>query len=203
MSTIPSLGGPPPVPPVPVRRFTVDEYHRLIQTGILPEDERCELINGWIVPKMTRNPPHDLALGLVEDELTRRLPAGWFRRDQSAVTAGSVSEPGPDVGLVRGTRRDYGARHPGPQDMGLIVEVADTTLAYDRGLKLDLYARAGIPVYWIVNLVDRQVEVYTDPTGPGPAPGYRQRRDFGPADEVPLVLDGAEVGRIPVRDLLP
>ncbi|HZY89283.1 MAG TPA: Uma2 family endonuclease [Gemmataceae bacterium] len=203
MSTIPSMGGLPPIPPVPIRRFTVDEYHRMIDAGILREGDRHELLNGWIVPKMTRNPPHDLALGLVEDALLQRMPAGWFRRGQSAVTVSSDSEPEPDVAVVRGDRRDYGSRHPGPQDMGLAVEVSDSTLAQDRTVKLQIYARARVPVYWIVNLPDTRVEVYTDPTGPDPAPAYRQRRDFGPADEVPLVLDGAEVGRIPVRDLLP
>src|SRR5437879_2759432 len=81
------------VPPVPVRRFTVAEYHRMIEAGILGEDEPYELLEGWIVPKMTRNPPHDLALGLAEDEIGRLLPANWFRRDQSAVTAGG-SDPG-------------------------------------------------------------------------------------------------------------
>ena len=203
MSTIPSVGGLPPLPPLPVRRFTVDEYHRMIETGILNEEDRHELLNGWIVPKMTRNPPHDLSLSLVEAELERRLPAGWFRRIQSAVTASSDSEPEPDVAVVRGNRRDYSSRHPGPQDMGLAVEVSDATLAQDRTVKLPIYARTRVPVYWIVNPPDGRVEVYTDPTGPDPAPAYRQRRDFGPADEVPLVLDGTEVARIPVRDLLP
>jgi Uma2 family endonuclease len=175
----------------------------MIDAGILREGDRHELLNGWIVLKMTRNPPHDLSLSLVERELELRLPAGWFRRIQSAVTASNDSEPEPDAAVVRGDRRDYGHRHPGPQDMGLAVEVSDSTLAQDRTVKLPIYARARVPVYWIVNLPDMRVEVYTDPTGPDPAPAYRQRRDFGPADEVPLVLDGTEVGRIPVRDLLP
>jgi Uma2 family endonuclease len=94
-------------------------------------------------------------------------------------------------------------RHPAPQDTGLVVEVSDSTLQDDRTLKARLYARSAIPVYWIINLIAGQVEVYTDPTGPDPSPAYRQRQDYSAADAVPLVLDGVEVARIPVRDLLP
>jgi Uma2 family endonuclease len=188
--------------PLSLRRFTVAEYHRMIAAGILKEGEPYELLEGWIVRKMTRNPPHDLALGLAEDEIGRRLPAGWFRRDQSGMTTAD-SEPEPDVAIVRGNRRDYGERHPGPQDLGLVVEIADSSLALDRGLKARLYARAAIAIYWIVNLPDSQIEVYTDPTGPGPEPAYQQHRDYAATEAVPLILDGVEIGQIPVRDLLP
>lgn len=203
MSTIPSTEGLPPIPTLPVRRFTVEEYHRLIETGILQEGDPYELLNGWIVPKMTRNPPHDVALGLVEDEINRHLPPGWFRRGQSAMTASPDSEPEPDVAVVRGNRRDYGDRHPGPQDMGLVIEVADTSLRRDRGEKLRLYARTLVPIYWIVNLINSRVEVYAEPTGPAPTPRYQRRRNYGTDDSAPLVLDGVEVDRIPVRALLP
>jgi hypothetical protein len=105
--------------------------------------------------------------------------------------------------VVRGPRRLYANRHPGPADTALAAEVAESSLSHDRNFKGPLYARANIPVYWIINIVDARVEVYTDPTGPDPNPRYRQRQDYGPGEEVPLVLDGVEVGRIPVRDLLP
>jgi Uma2 family endonuclease len=203
MSTIiPPLSNSGPMPPLPVRRFTVDEYHRMIQSGIIPAEERCELLDGWIVLKMTRSPLHDLALGLAEDEIDRRLPQGWFRRGQSAVTT-TESEPEPDLVVVRGRRRDYDTHHPGPAAIGMIVEIADSSHSQDRTVKGPLYARAGIPVYWIINLLDRILEVHTDPTGPDPAPAYRQRRDYPVGDLVPLVLDGPEIDRIPVADLLP
>ncbi len=184
-------------------QLTVEQYHRLLAAGVLGEGSRHELLAGWIVAQTVGSPAHALAVGLVSDEVERRLPVGWFRRSRSAATLSGDSEPEPDVAVIRGGRRDYASRHPGPQDTGLAVEVSDATLAQDRTVKLPIYARARVPVYWIVNLPDRRVEVYTDPTGPAPAPTYRQRRDFGPADEVPLVLDGTEVTRIPVRDLLP
>jgi len=98
---------------------------------------------------------------------------------------------------------DYAARHPAPAEVGLLAEVADSSLSQDRGAKARLFARASIPVYWIVNLADRQIEVCTDPTGPHATPHYRQQTIYRGDDLVPLVLDGQEIARIPVRDLLP
>jgi Uma2 family endonuclease len=113
------------------------------------------------------------------------------------------SEPEPDVAVIRGLREDYVARHPGPEDVGLLVEVAEASLDRDRGWKKRIYAAAEIPVYWIVNLVDREIEVFTRPSGPSDQPDYGTRQVFLPGDQVPVVLDGNEVGWIAARDLLP
>ncbi|SRR5579883_1371207 len=194
---------PPAIPPLPVRRFTVDEYHQMIQAGILGEDDDVELLEGWIVPKMPRNPPHDTMISIVMDDiLTPRLPGGYHCRGQSAITTAD-SEPEPDIAVVRGPKRDYLARHPGPADMALVVEVSDSSLSRDRTHKARIFARASVPVYWIINLVDRQVEVFTDPTGPDPAPAYRARQVYRAGDLVPFVVDGRELGPIPAQDLLP
>ena len=194
---------PPIVPPLPVRRFTVDEYHRMIQAGILGEDDDVELLEGWIVPKMSKNPPHDTMISIIMmDVLTPRLPGGWHCRGQSAATTAD-SEPEPDIAVVRGPKRDYLVRHPGPSDLAMVVEVADSSLPRDRLEKVRIYARAAVPVYWIINLVDGQVEVYTDPTGPDAGPVYRTRHDYRPGDMVPFVVDGRELGPIPVQELLP
>jgi Uma2 family endonuclease len=194
---------PAVIPPFPVRRFTVDEYHQMIQTGILGDDDDDELLEGWIVPKMPRNPPHDAMISIIMmDVLTPRLPAGLHCRGQSAITT-SDSEPEPDIAVVRGPKRHYLVRHPGPADMALVVEVADSSLPRDRSLKAQIYARASVPVYWIVNLVDHQLEVYTDPTGPDASPTYRARQDYRSGDMVPFVVDGRELGPIPAQDLLP
>jgi Uma2 family endonuclease len=191
------------VPPVPVRRFTVAEYHRLIQIGVLGEDDDVELLEGWIVPKMGRNPPHDAVISIIMiDVLAPRLSRGWFCRGQSAVTTPN-SEPEPDIAVVRGATRDYLTRHPGPADMALVVEVSESSLLTDRSLKGSVYAAASVPVYWIVNLLDRQIEVYTDPTGPAIAPCYRTRWDYRAGDLVPLTIDGSDIGSIPAQDLLP
>lgn len=189
-------------PSLPVYRFTVDEYHRLIQTGFLTEDSNVELLEGLLVPKMSRNPPRDIALELADEAIRPRLPAGWRIRNQSAVTT-TDSEPEPDLSVVRGDARSRRGRHPRASEVGLLVEVSDTTLTRDREDKGRLYARAEIGCYWIVNLIDRHIEVYSDPTGPTEAPTYRQRQVYRVGDVVPLVLDGQLVAEIPVADLLP
>jgi Uma2 family endonuclease len=198
---VPTL--PPVIPPVPVRRFTVDEYHQMIQSGILGEDDNVELLEGWIVPEMPRNPVHDALIAWIHNRtLTPRLRAGWFCRGQSAITTPD-SEPEPDLALIRGSERDYVNRHPGPADTALAVEIADSSLSRDRSIKTRIYAAAGVPVYWIINLIDGQIEVYTLPTGPDPVPDYRRRQDYKRSDMVPLVVDGIELGPIPGSDLLP
>ncbi|MEX2118365.1 MAG: Uma2 family endonuclease [Pirellulales bacterium] len=187
--------------PFPVRRFTVEEYHRLGKLGVLTEDDRVELLDGWIVPKTNLNPSHSVSVQLVDDAVRKQLPAGWCIRIQDAITTAD-SEPEPDVAVVRGSIRDYTSRHPGPDDIGLVVEVADTSLARDR-YKCALYGRSAIAAYWIVNLIDRRIEVYGDPTGLDANPGYRRRADYGEDDQVPLFVDGREIARLQVRDLLP
>ena len=191
-----------PPPHLPLHRFTVAEYHRMIQSGVFTEDNKVELLEGWIVHKMSRNPPHDTCLRCTQKQIERRLPIGWDIRTQSGITT-LDSEPEPDLAVVQGDERTYETRHPGPPDIGTLIEVADSTLHLDRGDKARLYARASIVIYWIINLVDRQVEVHTDPTGPDAAPHYRQRQVFSSADAVPFILDGQQVALIPVQDLLP
>jgi Uma2 family endonuclease len=114
----------------------------------------------------------------------------------------ATSEPEPDAAVVRGGLRDYPDRHPGASDVILVVEVADASLERDQTLKKRIYAKAGIPVYWIVNLLERRLEVHRDPSGPSESPGYRTHEDLGPEDHVRLVIDGKEVARIAVADLL-
>src|SRR5262249_62096530 len=96
-----------------------------------------------------------------------RPPAGWSARMEQPVRIPAYDEPEPDISIVRGANADYRSRVPGPADVAMLVEVSDSTLGQDQGLKLAAYARDGIPVYWIVNLVDRQVEVYTRPVKAG------------------------------------
>jgi Uma2 family endonuclease len=168
------------MPPEPVRRLTVQEYHKIIQAGILQEDEAFELLEGWLVPKMVRNAPHDLALVLAEDEIGKRLPPAWIRRVQSGVTT-SDSEPEPDIAVVRGPRRRHHQQHPGPKDIEMVVEVSDATLRRDQTVKQRINARAKIPVYWIINLLEMQIEVYSEPTGSKEKARFRQRRNYAAA----------------------
>jgi Uma2 family endonuclease len=188
--------------PVPVGRISVEKYHEMIRQGILTANDRMELLDGILVSKMTIKPPHRLATELTREALDRILPEGWHVKSQMPVTL-ATSEPEPDGMVVRGKPRDYGDRHPSPQEVALVVEVADSTLLTDRALKKALYAQAGIAAYWIVNLIDRQVEVYQEPTGEAEPPTYATRRDCGPLDEIPVIIEGHEVGRASVADLLP
>jgi len=188
--------------PSSLRQFTVDEYHRLIETGILVEGEPIELLEGMLVRKMTRNPPHDTAMGKLEDQLLMRLPTGWLRRCQCAITL-PTSEPEPDVTIARGNRNTYRQRHPGPLDIGLVAEVSDSSLDLDQGLKLRIYAEARIAVYWIVNIPDDRIEVYTQPTGTGLAAAYTSVQHLGPADSLVLTLGGVALPAILVSDILP
>ena len=201
---MPTLAAPPPALSNlgSLRRFSVEDYHQMIHVGILDENDDVELIEGHVVNKMSRNPPHDGTIQLVSDLLREVLPPDWCVRDQSAVTLAD-SVPEPDVCLARGTRRSYLTSHPGPADIGLVVEVSDSTLAFDRTDKARIYARAGIEIYWIVNLVDRQIEVYTLPTGPSASPGYARRDDVLIGGSVSLLLDGVVIAALAVRDLLP
>lgn len=192
----------PAVPVEPLWRWSVDQYHAMIRTGVLTEDDPVELLDGWLVLKMPKNPAHCSSTVGARDAIASVLPPGWSARSQEPVTL-PTSEPEPDVAVVRGDRHRYAERHPGPQDTALVVEVADSSLQRDRTFKKRLYAQAGVAVYWIVNLVDNRVEVYTDPTGPGDRPDYLEQHEFAQDDEVPLAIEGREAGRIRVRDLLP
>lgn len=191
------------VPPVPIRRFTVAEYREMIRTGILKEDDAVELLEGWVVPKMPRNPEHDSAISILSVELLgKMLPDGWFCRGQSAIDTND-SQPEPDIAVVRGRPRDYRDHHPGPGEMALVIEVADSLLSRDRTLKARIYAAAGVPVYWIVNLADRCVEVYSEPSGAVAEPSYRRIEAFDAGAMLPRMIDGRQLPAIAVRDILP
>jgi Uma2 family endonuclease len=148
-----------------------------------------------------RNPPHEMSLRRMTARLPRRAP-GWFLQVQGAIALGA-SEPEPDGALLRGDETTCDGRLPTATDIGLLIEISDSTLAFDRRDKGRIYARAGIPVYWIVNVADKQIEVYTDPDATAEPPAYRTRTDYKPGDQLPVTLDGNPAGTIAVSDLLP
>jgi Uma2 family endonuclease len=188
-------------PPYPVRRFTVAEYEQISRLGIITEDDNVELLEGWIVPKMTKYPLHDGTIDLIQFLLSKLLPAGWFSRGQNVVVTAD-SEPEPDVAVVRGQPGDYRSRHPQGTDVALIIEVADSTVKRDRR-KAKIYARAGIPHYWIVNLDERQIESYSQPTGEGNNAVYKLQQILrGNEEQLTFILDGAAVGTLRVGELL-
>jgi Uma2 family endonuclease len=146
----------------PVWRLSIEQYHQMRQQGILTEADPIELLEGLLIQKMTKNPPHRIATRLVREVLESFNLAGWYVETQEPIST-MDSEPEPDVAVIRGNTRDYLDCHPGAADVALVIEVADSTLGRDRSLKKRLYARAGIANYWIVNLTDRRLEVYTNP----------------------------------------
>jgi Uma2 family endonuclease len=178
-----------------VYRINVDEYERMADAL---DEQRIELIDGYLVKKMAKNPPHIGTVDATLKALEATLP-GWWCRKEDPVRIPRFDEPEPDIAVVRGSRDDYWGRIPVPKDIALLVEVSDTTLDRDRGEKRAAYARRRIPIYWIINLVDRQVEVYSDP-GRG---RYRSTEVYQPGQNVPVVIAGSRVGRIAVNDILP
>jgi len=190
-------------PPFAVKRWSLDDYHRMIDLGILTEEDKVELLEGWIVPKMPRNPPHEDAIQNTDYLLRDILPKGWRVRVQSPVTiALAESEPEPDIYVHLVSRRKR-PRHPEPRDTALVIEVSDSTLAQDRAVKQKIYARGRVPVYWIINIGDRQIEVFSDPTGPSPKPKYRDSQIYRNGESVPVIIAGKEVGKLRASDMLP
>jgi Uma2 family endonuclease len=179
--------------------LTVLQYDRMVQDGVLEKRDRVELIEGLLVVKMSKKPPHVVAGKQGLDALSRVAPQGWHVAKGDPIVASDWSEPEPDLALVRGRPRDYLQRQVTATEVALVVEIAESSLATDRSEMGRVYAASGIPFYWIVNLVDGQVEVYS---GPGPA-GYQNRQDLKPGQELSVIVDGVEVGRIPVADILP
>lgn len=185
-------------------RFSVDQYHRMIESGILTEDERVELLEGVIVDMTPIGPLHRYTTRRSAGNLSKAIPSGWDVWMQDPVTL-EQSEPIPDIFVVRGSNDDYRHRHPGPADIGLLVETSDSSLGKDRGVKVPIYAAAKVQQYWIINLVQEQVEVHSDPhfhEKSGLAE-YRLRQVYRRGDTIALALDGKVVGQIAVSDLLP
>jgi Uma2 family endonuclease len=141
-------------------RWTRTEYYRLGELGFF-QNQRVELIDGRILEMSPRNPPHCITISLAFDVIRAAFGAGFYVRTQGALDLGTRSQPEPDIAVYPGAPNDYRDHHP--TTALLVVEVSDSTLAYDRGRKAAVYARAGIADYWIVNLIDRQIEVYRKP----------------------------------------
>lgn len=188
--------------PVRTRRWTRGEYDQLVADGRFRPDERLELLGGQLVVREPQGSRHAVAIELALRALQAAFGAGWRVRVQLPIALDGESEPEPDLSVVAGDPRANALVHPA--NPVLVVEIAETSLAFDREHKASLYARAGVPDYWIVNLVDRQVEVYRDPIAAPNAPfGWRyERRVIRGAGSVISPL-AEPTARIAAADLMP
>jgi len=187
--------------PLTLRRWTRAEYDRLVQLGVF-EGEPLELIGGELVVAEPQYPYHSSGISVAEYAIRAVLPLGWMVRTQAPVSLDDESEPEPDLVVVPGSPRDYRREHPARPV--LAVEVAESSLAFDRKRKGSLYARAGLADYWIVNLVDRILEVYRDPAPDRSAIygwGYGSVTTLAPPAVVTLLAFPSV--EIAVADLLP
>ena len=187
---------------VQVRRWTRDEYQRLADVGLLAPDERVELIEGEIIVVPPQRSRHAVGIRLAERKLRAVFSPAFDVLVQMPLALGPHSQPEPDLAVVAGSPRDFTEAHP--TSAVLVVEVSDTTLSYDRETKGSLYAAADIPEYWILKLVDRQLEMHRDPSAlPGARYGFGYRTRVialsGEVVDAPA-LAGA---RVAVDDLLP
>jgi Uma2 family endonuclease len=185
--------------------FSVAQYHQMAEKGILSAGDRVELLDGRIVMMSPIGPPHRRGVQRLTKLLASRLPADWELMVQQPITL-AHSEPQPDLSVVSAAAAGRSDRHPVSGEIALVVEVADSTLALDRRVKLPIYAEANVPEYWIVNVVDRRVEVYRQPTfvaAPGPVAQatYASRQDVIEPDELALTLDGRLVATFAVAEI--
>jgi Uma2 family endonuclease len=185
---------------IQTRLWSREEYDRLVSAGMFHPEERLELIEGEILQRSPQGSAHATAVTLVENALRKVFSTNYVMRVQMPLALESDSEPEPDIAIVVGSPRDYRTEHPHTAE--LIVEVADTTLSYDRERKMKIYAYSGIPEYWILNLLDRQLEIYRQPTlTQAPTPSYLDHMILTAAESVSTLRYPQHP--ISIADLLP
>jgi Uma2 family endonuclease len=184
-------------------RLTVRQFEQMIKAGILTADDRVELLGGILAEQMTKNAPHDFTIGHLAKVLEALIGPDWVVREEKAVVLGRFWRPEPDLAVARGPLDRYRRAQPTTKELAFLVEVAESTYPADRGEKWQGYAAARVPAYWIVNLDDRRVEVYSDPFGRGGNARFRSAVTSGPGDAVPVVLAGRVIGQVAVNDILP
>jgi hypothetical protein len=182
-----------------MHRLTIDQYHEMIDSGLLREDDRVELLEGWLVEKMPQDAPHSSTVHRLNKRLLRIVDEEYEVREQLPISTPD-SEPEPDVAIVHGPEERYFDRQPVAGEIELTIEVADSSLEQDRR-KAGIYASVNVPFYWIINLAERQIEVYSGPSARKAA--YRHVDIYKPGDQLPLIIGGREVATFTVDELLP
>jgi Uma2 family endonuclease len=193
-------------PPVNVPYdLTIDVVSRMAETGLIPRDRRVYLQDGRLYEKMAKTKAHGSVGASITMTLAPRLPAGWSLWPESTVVLDPSNAPLPDFAVVRSgdlLGRAAPERYPEAADVGLVIEVAVTSLRDDLTTALERYARAAIPAYWVVDVPGRRILVHTEPRVVEGRGEYARVETFRPGQALPLVLDGQEVARIPFDELL-
>ena len=187
-------------------RINTKVYQRIVASGAFGDKSRVFLWKGLLVEKvsdMTKGRPHVFAHTKLSRILSGLVPVDYFVEQDQPLDLGIDSVPEPDLKVVRGREEDYRDHDPSAREVPLVVEVADSSLSDDTGEMLREYARGGIAIYWVVNIPNQRIDVYSRPAGPAERPRFESCQSFGPEDEVPVILDGREVGKIAVKDVLP
>lgn len=182
-------------------RFSVGQFWRLLDSGIIPESH-VELVRGRIY-RMTRHEPHNFSTRRAARLLEALLPQGLYVRKEESMRHEDSSVLEPDVAVVPGSADAFQADLPKTSEAALIVEVCASTRTSDYRLKTRLYASAGVPVYWVVDVDGRKIDVFSEPTGAGREASYSRHAAFAEGEPAPVVVDGVEVGRIDAKELLP
>ena len=181
--------------------FNAEAFFRMIEADIFRREDRVELWDGRIYEKMAKTQAHAVSGNKSYLALVRVLPVGWFPGGENPVMIDQVRVPLPDLVVLRGVPDDFIDRRPNPADVGLIVEFSLTSLKSDTGAKLRGYAEAGIPAYWVVNLVKNVIQTYEAPVPEESR--YANEAVYAVGQSVPLRLNGVLIAEIPAFDLLP
>lgn len=185
-------------------RFSVEEFEGILDAGVLDPERRYELLDGFIAEKMTKHEPHDFGVSELADRLRRLLGAAgdWVIREEKSVVLSKSWRPEPDIVVTRGPRRKYAKAHPRPADIAFVIEVAESSYDQDRGVKWRGYAGARVPAHGILNLQEKRFELYGKPVGEGEEARYEEMAGYGIGEAFPVVIDGNEVGKVEVAELI-
>ncbi len=184
-------------------RIGCARFEKMVEAGLFEHDPSVFLWQGRLVRKMTAGHAHFITVSLLYQTLLGQVAPGWTVIQEQPVAIDEFSLPEPDLAIIRGSLRNSLKRRPNSLDLGLLIEVADSSLLIDRRNKLQVYAQVRLPHYWIVNILDRRIETYEGPVNQADGPGYSIRRDYLPGQSVPVILDDLQVGTIAVSGILP
>jgi Uma2 family endonuclease len=185
--------------------LTIDLFDRMVESGLIPQDRRVFLRNGRLYEKMAKTQAHGYVGAAILKAVNRRLPDGWSLWPDSTIVLDLTNAPLPEFALVRAANPlDFAAlaRYPAPEDIGLLIEIAVTSVRADLTTALEQYARALIPVYWVVDVLGQRILVHAEPRVVDGRGQYARVEAYQPGQSLPLVLDGQEVARVPFDELL-